>query len=54
MEMARRTGLDLKAYHLIKPMSPLKRRLKELLTWRFEPAELTFPDYLYELTIKND
>ena len=53
MELARRTKLSLVAYHLIKPIPRLKRSFKEFLTWRFEPRELTFPDYLYELTVQN-
>jgi len=54
IELARRASLDLTAYHLIKPMSPMKRLWKEKLQWRYSPAELNFPDYLYEFAIKTD
>ena len=47
MELARRAGLTLTAYHLVKNFSPLARKIKSL-TWRFEPPEYSFPDYLYE------
>jgi 2-polyprenyl-3-methyl-5-hydroxy-6-metoxy-1,4-benzoquinol methylase len=47
LELGRRSGLTLRAYHLIKPMAPLKRVLKRL-AWRFTPPDYTFPDYVYE------
>lgn len=47
MELARRAGLRLVAYHLVKRISPWQRLLKTL-TWTVEPPEYSFPDYLYE------
>jgi SAM-dependent methyltransferase len=53
IELAQRANLDLTAYHLIKPMSQIKRYWKEIIQWRYSPAELNFPDYLYEFAIKT-
>ena len=50
LEIAHRSGLELKHLHLIKPMSKWKAALKRL-TWRFEAIEYSFPDYLYEFTV---
>lgn len=47
MEIARRIGLRLNAYHMPKAFSPGRLRWKRL-TWRFSPAEYSFPDYVYE------
>lgn len=47
MELARRAGLKLVAYHLVKDFSPLQRALKKLV-WKLDPPEYSFPDYLYE------
>lgn len=52
MELARRAGLSLKAYHLVKRFSPLSRRIKSL-TWCFEPPEYSFPDYVYEFARRD-
>lgn len=49
MEIGRRAGLNLDAYHLVKKIRPLSRLVKRL-TWRFEPVEYSFPDYLYEFS----
>lgn len=51
MELARRAGLRLVAYHLVKKFSPLQRQVKRF-AWRFKPAEYSFPDYLYEFARK--
>lgn len=48
LELARRAGMKLAAYHLIKPIKPFDLWLKRNFSWRFAPAELSFPDYLYE------
>ncbi len=47
LELARRAGLALIAYHLVKPFT-LIRRLSHYLIWRFEPLEYSFPDYIFE------
>ena len=48
MDLARRAGIRLVAYHLVKPFSPFALAMKRLIGWRLEPAEYSFPDYLYE------
>ena len=48
MELARRAGIALAAYHLVKRYSPLALMAKRLIGWRLEPVEFSFPDYLYE------
>jgi len=48
MELARRAGIRLAAYHLVKPINPLSLAFKRWIGWRLEPAEFSFPDYLYE------
>jgi 2-polyprenyl-3-methyl-5-hydroxy-6-metoxy-1,4-benzoquinol methylase len=47
LELGRRAGLALRAYHLIKPIARWKQPL-ERLAWRFVPPEYTFPDFLFE------
>jgi SAM-dependent methyltransferase len=47
LELARRAGLGLVAYHLVKPFRGL-RRLIHLVAWRFQPLEYSFPDYIFE------
>jgi SAM-dependent methyltransferase len=49
LELGRRTGLRLAAYHLVKPMAGLSLSLKRL-AWRFgwTPVEYSFPDHLFE------
>lgn len=51
-EIARRIGLEMKAYHLIKPASGLSLALKRL-SWRLRvaPIEYSFPDYLFEFAL---
>ncbi|MCX7897680.1 MAG: class I SAM-dependent methyltransferase [Rhodocyclaceae bacterium] len=48
-EIARRAGLEMTAYHLVKPFRRPKLALYQLI-WRFRlaPVEYSFPDYLYE------
>ncbi|MBK8118196.1 MAG: methyltransferase domain-containing protein [Sulfuritalea sp.] len=53
MELARRAGIALAAYHLVKRFSPLALTLKRLIGWRLEPVEFSFPDYLYEFVRKE-
>ena len=53
LELGRRSGLTLCAYHLMKPVAPLKRALKRL-AWRFTPPDYTFPDYVYEFSAVAD
>lgn len=48
MELARRAGIALAAYHLVKRFSPFALFVKRLIGWRLEPVEFSFPDYLYE------
>lgn len=50
LELGRRAGLALHAYHLIKPIAPWKQRLKRLV-WRFTPPDYTFPDFLFEYSV---
>lgn len=52
MEIARRAGLALSAYHLIKRFSPARRLLKRL-AWRFAPLEYSFPDFVYEFAARG-
>jgi hypothetical protein len=47
LEMGRRAGLGLVAYHLVKRFSPAKRVLKRL-AWKFSPLEWSFGDFVYE------
>jgi SAM-dependent methyltransferase len=47
MELARRAGIALCAYHLAKRLSPAARCWKRL-AWKIEPVEYSFPDYVYE------
>jgi SAM-dependent methyltransferase len=53
MELARRAGIHLVAYHLVKPIGGLALALKRLIGWRLEPAEFSFPDYLYEFVRRD-
>lgn len=54
MELGRRAGIQLLAYHLIKPIHPFVLRLKQLIGWRLEPVEYSFHDYLYEFSLTDD
>jgi SAM-dependent methyltransferase len=47
MELARRAGLVLVAYHLVKRI-PRARRFVKQIAWRFAPLEYSFPDFVYE------
>jgi SAM-dependent methyltransferase len=47
LELGRRAGVTLAAYHLVKRYSPLQRALKQL-AWKFSPVEWSFPDFVYE------
>ncbi len=49
LELGRRAGLELRAYHLAKrmPRNPFVRAMRRL-TRGFAPPEFPFPDYLYE------
>ena len=47
LEIGRRAGLRLEAYHLAKPYAGLNRALHRFL-WRFTPAEYAFPEFVYE------
>lgn len=53
MELARRAGIALHAYHLVKGFSPVRLAIKRLIGWRLEPVEFSFPDYLYEFVRRN-
>lgn len=53
MELARRAGIALAAYHLVKRFSPAALLVKRLIGWRIEPVEFSFPDYLYEF-VRHD
>ena len=52
LELGRRAGLELRAYHLAKrmPSNPLLRVFRKL-TRGFAPPEYPFPDYLYEYAV---
>lgn len=50
MELGRRAGIRLSAYHLIKKIPPFDLMIKKLIGWKFSPLEYSFPDYLYEFT----
>lgn len=47
MELGRRAGLRLEAYHLAKRYAGLNRALHRLL-WRFSPVEYAFPEFIFE------
>jgi len=53
MELARRAGIALAGYHLIKRIPPLSLVVKRIVGWRIEPAEFSFPDYLYEFVHRD-
>lgn len=53
MELARRAGIALAAYHLVKRFSPVALAVKRLIGWRLEPVEYSFPDYLYEFVRRD-
>jgi 2-polyprenyl-3-methyl-5-hydroxy-6-metoxy-1,4-benzoquinol methylase len=47
LEIARRAGMTLAAYHLVKRYSPAAAALRRL-AWRFTPLEWSFTDFVYE------
>ena len=47
LELGRRAGVQLEAYHLAKPYAGMNRALHRLL-WRLTPAEYAFPEFVYE------
>lgn len=47
MEIARRAGVSLAAYHLVKRYSTVQLAVRRI-AWRFAPLEWSFPDYVYE------
>lgn len=47
LEIARRAGIELAAYHLVKRYSPAAAALRRL-AWKFRPLEWSFPDFVYE------
>jgi 2-polyprenyl-3-methyl-5-hydroxy-6-metoxy-1,4-benzoquinol methylase len=51
LELSRRAGVKLSAYHLVKKYSPLSGLIKKI-AWSFRPADYSFHDYLYEITHK--
>ena len=53
MELARRAGIALAAYHLVKRFSPMALLVKRLIGWKLEPTEFSFPDYLYEFVRRD-
>ncbi len=53
MELARRAGIALAGYHLVKRFSPAALLLKRLIGWRLDPVEFSFPDYLYEFVRRD-
>lgn len=52
IEIARRIGLDMTAYRLVKPIGGFDLALKRL-AWRLDiaPVEYSFPDYLFEFAL---
>ncbi len=50
LELGRRAGLALHAYHLVKPIAKWKQPLKRFV-WRFVPPEYTFGDFLFEFRV---
>jgi hypothetical protein len=47
MEIARRAGRRLAAYHLVKRYSATQLAVHRI-SWRFTPLEWSFPDFVYE------
>jgi hypothetical protein len=47
LELGRRAGVQLEAYHLAKPYAGLNRALHRFL-WQFTAAEYAFPEFVYE------
>lgn len=55
LEISRRIGLRLAAYHLVKPVGGIGGAIKKL-AWRLgvSPVEYSFPDYLFEFSLPQD
>lgn len=55
LEISRRIGLRLTAYHLVKPMGGISYAAKKL-AWRLgvSPIEYSFPDYLFEFSLAEE
>jgi len=55
LEISRRIGLRLAAYHLIKPIGGAGGAIKRL-AWRLgiSPVEYSFPDYLFEFALPEE
>ncbi len=53
LELGRRAGVRLVAYHLAKPYAGLNRALHRLL-WRLTPVEYAFPEIIYEFAAGAD
>jgi len=49
LELGRRAGIALAAYHLVKRYSPAQLALHRLV-WSFQPLEWSFPDFIYEFS----
>lgn len=55
IEIGRRIGLRLTAYHLVKPIGGIGGAIKKL-AWRLgvSPIEYSFPDYLFEFALPEE
>ena len=49
LEIGRRAGAALSAYHLVKRYSPAAQAIRRV-AWRFMPLEWSFPDFVYEFS----
>lgn len=55
LEISRRVGLRLTAYHLVKPIGGISGVIKKF-AWRLgvSPIEYSFPDYLFEFSLPQE
>lgn len=55
LEIGRRVGLRLHAYHMVKPIGGIGGAVKKL-AWRLglAPVEYSFPDYLFEFSLPQE
>lgn len=55
LEISRRIGLRLRAYHLVKPIGGISGAIKKF-AWRLgvSPIEYSFPDYLFEFCLPEE
>jgi SAM-dependent methyltransferase len=53
LELGRRAGVRLEAYHLAKPYDGVNRALHQFL-WKFAPAEYAFAEFVYEFSRTAD